>query len=137
MNLDVIRDALRYYAMSADCPDKDRAAAFDAIEEVALTMDRYYDRNTYGDDVVMIPTPTLVDVLNELTYDDYGRRAKMHGDDMRFDYYAQDVRNKHSFDLALLTDRQLLEGFAFIVDLWHDNEEQGANNADGSFRKHD
>ena len=137
MKLNVIRDALRYYAMSADCPDKDRAAVFDAIEEVAQTADRYYSHDTWADDVVVIPTPALIDMLNEMTYDDYGRRAKTHGDGMRFEYYAHDVRNKHSFDLELLTDQQLMAGYEVINDLWHDNEEQGANDTDGSFRRHD
>lgn len=133
MKIEIIRKALRCYAASAECPNDERADVFDALEALAQTADRYESRDLWQDAVEFIPLPTLIDLLNELTYDDYGRRARKHGNDMRLDLYTYDVRNNHMFAVAGLTDAQLEAGYEVISDLWHDNEANGAHNADGSF----
>lgn len=134
MKIEIIRKALRCYAASAECSNDERTDVFDALEALAQTEDRYDDRDLWKDAIEFIPLPTLIDILNELTYDDYGRRARVHKNDMRFELYAHDVREKHMFGVGYLTDSQLRAGYGLIDDLWHDNEQFGAHNEDGSFK---
>ncbi len=135
MKLETLRNALRYYAISAECDDVEREYVFDALEEIARTIERYDDREFWKSAAVVIPQPTLIDLLNELTYDDYGRLARARNNNLSFDVYAYNIREGHLPSISYLTNEQLHDGYDLINDLWHDNENSGDNNADGTFRR--
>lgn len=134
MKIEIIKRALRYYATSAECSNDERNDVFDALDEIAETIERYEDITMWKNDSVMIPLPTIIGLLNELTYDDYGTLAKTHHGEVPFDYYTNKVRSTHDDHVAMLTDRQLRCGYDLISDLWSDNEEYGSNNDDGTIK---
>lgn len=133
MKLDLIKAALQHYVLSADCEEKNREDVFAALDEIAEIIERYEDRELWNDEGCVIPVSLLIDMLNETTYNDYGKRAKRHGGNCPFEYYVCDVRGKH-IGFEQLTNKQLHHGYEVICDLWQANEEDDSHNEDGTFR---
>lgn len=137
MDIRILKEALKHYVQSADCPTENRDKVLEAIGECQATIDRLIsneDPDDFGFTVRTIPFLVLSDFLNILTYDIYGKRAKAHGTKFPFSYYAHDVY-KAFFNTDLLTAEQLLDGYEVIADLWQDNEANGEHNSDGTFNK--
>jgi hypothetical protein len=132
MKLNLLKAALEHYVLSADCADADRSDVFDAIAECNELAERFIDRDSWQDCVYLVSASSLADMLNQTTYDDFGKLAKVHGNDVPFDYYAYNVRKWFMSDL---TNRSLQLGYDIVHDLWADNENDGANNPDGTFRR--
>lgn len=130
MKLETLKKALEHYVLTADCSAEDRPDVFDAIAECNELAERYINRELWKDCIYLISADSLSDLLNMTTYDDFGKRAKIHGNDVPFDYYASDVRKWYLQDL---TNRSLQLGYDIIHDLWHDNEVDGNHNPDGTF----
>lgn len=132
MKLELMKAALQHYVLSADCKEKYREDAFAAIDELTETIERYEDRKLWHDEGCLLPVSLLIDLLNETTYDDYGKRAKASNGYYPFEYYASNVRDKHA-GFQQLTNKQLYHGYEVIRDLWQANEDYGSNNEDGTF----
>lgn len=105
-----------------------------AIEECGSTKEHLEFDDAYDNNVTLLSDAACVDILNMLTYDILGKRMRTNGYGMRFEYYAYDVRSQLS-GLARLTNRQLEIGYDYLSSLWCDNEHNGDNAADGTFRK--
>lgn len=132
MKLELMKAALQHYLLSADCEEKNREDVFAALDEIAETIERYKDRKLWNDEGYLIPASLLAYMLNKTTYNDYGKRAKRHGGNCPFEYYAYDVRDKH-IGFEQLTNKQLQHGYEVIRDLWQTNEECDSHNEDGTF----
>lgn len=135
MKIELIKKALRNYVISAECSNDERDDVFDALDEIAETVERYDGIELWKGDALIVPLPTIIDILNEMTYDDYGKLAKIHNGVAPFEYYAHVVRDEHCDGMAMLTDRQLRCGYDLLSDLWDDNDKDGSNNDDGTFKK--
>ena len=135
MKIELIKKALRNYAASAECPNNERNDVFEALDEIAETVERYVDMKLWEGKALLIPLPALIDILNETTYDDYGKLARIHKGDAPFEYYAHAVREKHCDGFRMLTNDQLECGYALLHDLWIDNDDNGDHNADGTFKR--
>lgn len=133
MNLNVLIDALTYYARSADCPEEDLDTVFDGLRECWQVKERYREADVWKHEVNFIASCTLMDLLNVATYDTYGYCKRNYKQNMSFGDYA--YRCREFADFAALTDSQLLVAYDFISDLWRDNEADGFNRADGSFNR--
>ncbi len=106
-----------------------------AIDELIDCRTSQYD--ACGDcgvsnDVRAITYLQSIDIMNMLTYDEYGRDKRMYGDDMTFDIYK---KTAGMYMTDNLPNDMYEDGYYFLQDLWADNEEAGYNNLDGSFRK--
>ena len=134
MKLDNLKKALEHYVLSADCPADERQDIFDAIAECNELKERYADRDMWKDCVYLVSASSLSDLLNHTTYDDFGKLARVHGNDVPFDYYAGKVRQ---WFLSDMTNRSLQLGYDIVHDLWGDNEAYGNNNPDGTFKLSD
>lgn len=132
MKLNVLKEALQHYVLSADCSESNRKQVFEAIDECTELAERFDCRDIWKDEVYLVSSGSLSDLLNIATYDDFGKLARLHGTDVPFDYYAHDVRK---FNLTDLTNRSLQLGYDIIHDLWRDNEADGCHNEDGTFRR--
>lgn len=132
MKLTTIQKALEHYMLSADCPEEERQEVVDALKSCSKADERYDDRDIWNSEVYVIPAPALSELLNWSTYDIYGKRAKMHGTNLRFSYYSHDCRR---FGLDQLSDEALELGFDVIGDLWRDNEAAGSHTAEGTFQQ--
>lgn len=123
MELSIIKKALQHYLASGDC---------DNVAPVAKAIEECEELSSRGvaetDHITIISTVSLTDLLNMATYDDFGRLAKQ-TDNVSFEQYAAAIRKA---SLANLPDSCLQLGYYFIRDLWHDNEEFGSNNPDGT-----
>lgn len=135
MKIELIKKALRNYAASAECPNNERNDVFEALDEIAETVERYDYMEMWKGDALLIPLPAVIDILNETTYDDYGKLARIHSGIAPFEYYAHKVRKEHCDGFGMLTDRQLRCGYDLLSDLWDDNDKNGSNNDDGTFKK--
>lgn len=126
MELNIIKTALQHYLTSGDCENV--AAVAKAIDNCDELIANGVDEN---DTVHIVSTTSLTELLNCTTYDDYGRLARLTNNVVSFDHYATRVRH---FTLRDLTDDTLQLGYYFLRDLWYDNERDGYNNPDGTFK---
>lgn len=118
----------------------DLVDAYNEIYEVAIKMKEYGDWDAH---VTVIPTYTLVNLLNEATYDELGRYLK--DVKTRFNKSPSYLDVKHKYrdivkshmGLYDLTIRQIDEAGDFMTDLWNDNEATNSNLSDGSFHNTD
>ena len=137
MDIKILKDALKCYAQHESCPMDDMDKVLDAIGECQATIDRIV-ADGYYDDVMCavhtIPAIVLTDFLNMTTYDVYGKLAKQHGGECSFDRYMHEVQNI-GLGFCQMTAAQVMCGYDFLSDLWHDNESYGANNPDGTFKR--
>lgn len=75
-----------------------------------------------------------LDVINMLYYDAYGRKRVELGRAPTFaEWYTDCIHVCNLLPSAFPTE-VMEAGYAFIHDLWEDNQEYGANAADGTFR---
>ena len=133
MKLNILKAALEYYAMSADCSNEDRQEVFAAITSCAQVQERFTYSDTYKNECYVLSADAMAGLLNIATYDWYGRRQKIYGNGehrLPFDHYAAECR-KYIPDL---TNEQLELGYDYIGDLWHDNEALEQHNDDGTFK---
>lgn len=83
-------------------------------------------------EVVFVDGISMSDLLNQLTYDIYGRAARINGNKLSFDAYRE-VTVDNLVPCEYLTDEAMYWGYDVISDLWHDNETTGANKPDGAY----
>ena len=136
MDIRIMKEALKNYAQSADCPAKDRGKVLEAIGECQATIDQILACGDYDDimyDVCTISSITVTDFLNLTTYDIYGKLAKTHGGRCQLSHYIHAIRR--DLFLETLTAAQLELGCNFLADLWSDNEASGEHNPDGTFKR--
>lgn len=136
MNLYLIKRACEAYLISADCSDSERSQLFHILEEFGAILERREYLDDWHTTGTFICYPILTDILNELTYDIYGKQARVRHGNVPFEYYAYDCR-KHSFWLCNLTNNQLRVGYDLLSDLWNDNEQNDSHNSDGTFKRSD
>lgn len=134
LKLDILQKSLRYYAQSAECHDNgDLDDVFDALEHIAAVWDNALNDDYLNTAFEIIPTITLTDFLNIATYDDLGKLIRKHSlDDPNL--FARYVNAVHGW-FSGCTNDQLQSGFEYICDLWSDNEREGDNNPDGTFKR--
>lgn len=132
MKLTTLTKALEQYILSAELSSNERQDALDALAECHEVAERFDNRDLWKDTVYLVSSDGLSDLLNIATYDIHGKRARIHEDDMQFDYYAYDVRQLVSSDL---TNRVLQLGYDIVHDLWYDNDANGDHNPDGTFKR--
>lgn len=128
MKLNVLKNALVLYMLSADCPSDERADAVSAFAELERLTERFSDRDLWKDDVQVLTTNDVMTLLNVATYDMYGKLAAKGC--FEFHVYEHTVREQLDVDL---TRESLRCGFDLVKDLWFDNQEAGCNNPDGTF----
>lgn len=130
MNISKLRKAVK---IAASLPD---GILFQAELEELQAMEQMLAKSTDYDiwkgDVQLVDTSAMIDLMNQYSYDDYGKLARASEDDeATFEQYAEAVR----FFLPTLTDDNLQCGYDIVHDLWSDNEAYGSHNADGTFKK--
>lgn len=129
MNLLTLQNALLMYGASAECSEAEREDAFKAIQELSAVRERYTNADIWKLEVCVVSPSTMMDMLNHITYDDYGRIARREKGEAPFHYYADKVRKY----LPDLTNDVLRDAFTYLKDLWHDNEEQCQNTVVGTY----
>jgi len=116
---------------------KDTGYPSDEADQLIAELDNYErlmktDDDLWHGQIYLIDTNDLIDVLNQLTYDDYG--VLYRGNDNKepaFDAYTNYIRMRH--DLKGFTDEMLQIGFDLIRDLYSDNESSGFNTPEGFY----
>jgi hypothetical protein len=79
---------------------------------------------------------TFSNLMNEATYDDFGRLRKEAGPNNRI--LNRKYRDAVRFHVCEeLTDTQIDDVADFLNDLWLDNEDNDCHNPDGTFKKSD
>ena len=133
MKLELMTKALQQYLLT--CEQSEMIDVSQALFECAQTSERYDDRPLWKDECRVVPVNTLIDMVNELAYDDYGKLARQNNGTAPFSEFATAARNHLCF--TQLTDCQLKDGYYFLADLWHDNETHSYNNPDGTYKYSD
>lgn len=134
MNLEILQKALRSYVVHEDCTVDEKYEALQALESCAKTSERFTEKDIWKSDVYVVPAPAIVDMLNILTYNIFGKRAKLHGPDFPLSYYTHDCRAFGGDQISdQLADEVYELGYDVVRDPWIDNEHAGIHNADGTF----
>lgn len=132
MKLNILKDALQHYMLSADCSEKDREEVISALLSCQSVDERFESKEIWSDEVYVVTADMLSTLLNIATYDTFGRRARSHKTNrFPFQYYAYDCRKDCWLDE--LSDEQLQLGYDVVCDLWQDNEAAGIHKPDGTF----
>lgn len=97
--------------------------SLDEIDELA-------DDDELSANIIAMPSLAIGDMLNCYTYDVYGKLHKASGK-CTFDDYLKELRK----DVSLITTEAVDWAYDFIKDLWLDNETDGNNNDDGTFKR--
>ena len=113
----------------------------DELKAILEIHDQIVELRTFSDDddifVTIASTYSIVNLLNVATYDVFGRLLKtyepgrpQYSRRVKFEYreYCRSMFGE-------LTNSQIDDAAAFLLDLWCSDEEEGANNPDGSFNK--
>ena len=129
MKLNLIRKALENY-LTVTTDENEIVEIKKHIDSCQSVSDHYYDPDLWHNSVDLVTVPSLINMLNYLTYDDYGKLKKSTGS-VSFEQYCDIVRTKYDLDLS---PENLESGYYFIHDLWNDNERYGHNNPDGTCR---
>ena len=136
MKLNLLMKAISYCIVygGSDFDLCEKEDLLKALEECSAIKERFDVDDDYHNYVTLLSCSTCTDILNTMTYDIIGRLLRIHDSDMRFEYYAHEAR-KQAFGLEQFTNEQLQLGYYYLCDLWHDNERNGDNAADGSFKR--
>ena len=127
MVLDLIRKSLEHY-LTVTTDENEIVEIKKHIDSCQSTFDHYENPDWWDNSVELVTVPSLTNMLNYLTYDDYGKLKKSTGS-VSFEQYCNIVRTKYDLDLS----PECLElGYDLIHDLWNDNEQFGYNNPDGT-----
>lgn len=137
MKLTTLTNAIRHYIASGNCSPNELNDALDALTSLNSVYERIDEHNAITDCVAVVTIGVLTDMLNNTTYDVYGKLARRHDGYVRFEDYARDVRRDVGVCSSELTNEQLAAGYDVVRDLWSVNDEDGSNNTDGTFKKND
>lgn len=113
------------------------AAAAQAIAEINEIVQRLGKTNEiWQDECYILSADTVDQLMNEVTYDHYGRlykQAEASGHAVAFNDYESVCRKAAGLEYAPLSMIQI--GFDIVGDLYADNEANGCHNPDGTFNK--
>ena len=124
MTTELIKKSLELY-LTTVTDETERVQVQQSIDECLEQIDCSDD-----DQICLVSPLSLLDLLNNSTYNIYGK-LKRSNDTVTFEQYRDSVNRHLTLDL---TDRCLKIGYYFVRDLWSDNERYGSNNPDGTFK---
>jgi hypothetical protein len=147
MKFSTLKLALSTAMMKPDLSSDDKKTLLSAYDELMETVNQLgrYDHDPLDEWAAIVSWHDLTDMLNETTYDQFGRLAKQYcklwsdrpdTDDARLTTiraYGQSIIDNDSPYNSV--SRSLAEGAAtFFWDLWIDNEDNGSHDEDGAFK---
>lgn len=147
MKIKTLKLALSTALMNPNLSDDDRQAILQAYDELLESVNQisHCDSQPLDNHIVIVAWHDFADMLNETTYDIFGKEAKRcisfckncdDYDDARelaINSYVSLMTNRGS-PYASVTHSQAISAADFFWDLWTDNEDNGAHNEDGTFK---
>ena len=153
MNIQMLKNAVRMYVGSAECHDKDQVVqALEAYAELQMAEETTDMTGGVDYEVYAVPTMFIDEYLNVTCYDLVGPIIKEH---MTTHGYSTEQVRCSSYSRACITAASIeaiikstssigvtmdllprsiyRDAITFIIDLWLDNEKDGANRPDGTF----
>lgn len=127
MELSLLKTVLESYLKSGNCSESESESIERALYDCYELTNRGYSQN---DTVQIVTDLSVMDLLNISTYNNFGKQLKQNPNST-LDDYRQVCNNLFLNELSTTT---LESGYYFIRDLWSDNEQDGNNNPDGTFR---
>lgn len=138
MKTETLRMALEMLEARGDYDEQTWTDIRDALQEIDDIEQADIDDGWQGQTEVHLITIQDSDALiNKCLYDTYGklRKQTIPRDPLLLPNFHQ--RSKDVYGFEHWTFSAIRDGFEFVNDLWHDNEVDGANNPDGTFKQHD
>lgn len=153
VNIQMLKNAVRMYVGSAECHDKDQVVqALEAYAELQMAEETAELSGSGSYEVYAVPTMFIDEYLNVTCYDMVGPIIKRHMttheysiEQVRCSSYSRACITAESIEVILkststigvtmdLLPRSIYrDAITFIIDLWLDNEKDGANRPDGTF----
>lgn len=149
MKLRTIKQALSIAIASPDIAPSDRQSLIEAYDEVQATFHRLntpyailHNDSPLDIHCNLISWFDLSDLLNESTYDMFGRIVRetinKHPDSECHKAYAIEAYCREmtsiSYGYESLTNEQIIGVAEFLWDLWQNNEDAGVHDSTGAFR---
>lgn len=132
MNINLIKTAVEKYLLTTEDVNE-KQLCVNTLDEIACVMERYDYADSWNNETVLLPADSWVELLDELTYDILGKLMKVHGSDMRPEYYCHDVR-KECFGLENVAAVYLEDGYDILYDRWTDNEVRELHDTEGCWK---
>lgn len=155
MKLHILKDALELYELSIKdvgcggelhigdkcaeydekCPGCDQLTTDIANCWIELAeMEKAAPDSDYCEDVTVIPTELMLDFGNKMWYNTYGRMARRlpNGRDIPANFINAVRKEEY---ITEVSDLVLNDVYDFLRDLWADNERDGENDTDGTFKR--
>ena len=129
MDITIIKKSLENY-LTTVTDETEKSEVMNSLVEIDELTSIYCNSDIWKNSCYIVTPTSISDLLNLLTYDDYGRLKKSTGS-VSIEQYTDIVRKKYFLDE--LTHSCISLGYDIISDLWNDNEHYGNHNPDGSF----
>lgn len=133
MNLNMLKKAVEMLEARGGHDEQMQTDIANCWIELA-EMEKVAPDSEYCEDVVVIPRTLMIDFGNMMWYDDFGRKARKIGyDNMIAGNFLNAVR--HDAYCTEVSELIVEDVYYLLHDLWLENENEGSNNADGSFKQ--
>ena len=130
MKLETLKKSLELY-LETTHDENERTEIINSISEIDRQIKQYRSRNIFNDTIHLITPSTITELLNLITYNEFGKLKKSTGS-VSIEQYTGIINNCYLLDE--LTVDLIEHGYCFVNDLWRDNEHFGHNTPDGTIK---
>jgi hypothetical protein len=133
VTIDILLEALEELRDNRQHPDYKEHVIAKSIQELKELRDAIpsYLHDLCYDRIHVVFINDAIDIQNANLYDKFGKLAKQGLGD--FFHYREIARDTYGFECA--STEFLRSGYEVLNDLWHDNENFGVHNPDGTYRR--
>ena len=133
MNLKILETALKQQLVSGKCTNEETRQIAEALIECSNLHEVYSSADIWKDEVLVVTPETALQYVGDILYDAYGRRCRsLNVKQLPFDQFKALARL--DFRLKDVSVEVLQYSYDVLSDLWVENDEEGSNNPDGSYK---
>ena len=134
MTIDLLIEAMELLKNNAYHPDYKEKLIDQTINELYnVRVETNRCRDIWHGNVYVTATTDVLELINHDLYDAFGKIIKEYGGQSALFKFLDVAHETPGFEYMSYDIIQ--DAFSFLNDLWHDNEEYGSNNPDGTFKK--
>lgn len=134
MTIDILIEALDMLSKQDDLKNYKAAEICKSLKELYRLREKCKDGMEFWQGAIhVISMSDATEIQNMLLYDTYGKLARKAGKSPSFVDFCREAAKVEGF--AEATSDFLESGYNLLNDLWHDNEVNGYNSSDGTYKK--
>lgn len=133
MTIDMLIEAMELLKDSGYHPDYKERLIDQTINELYnVRIETNKCRDIWHGSVCVLATTDVLELINHGLYNKFGKIMRTPNDRNPMYRFADAVHETPGFEY--LSDDIIRDGYEYLNDLWHDNEQYCSNNPDGTFK---